>query len=232
MPLRTGSESKLNAPHKPKYASAVPSELTKSGEGFLRMDPQDVSSLFEFFANEQTGVIGADDFLDVDGPLGQLLQHQPLSEKDLLSFMPVKSRKKLLESSYDFLPKKTFLTESDLQQIIAGNELKGFDPFEEAFKYLDDGTGHVDERILVTMLQDLGFGEISAKDMQYLISISDVDGDGAIGFHDFVSMVHYFENPAELEELREKQRREEMRAESRLSSYGGLHKSPSRSSIR
>ena len=71
-------------------------------------------------------------------------------------------------------------------------------PLAEAFKAYDPkGTGFVDAAVLRQVFEALGFGEITAEDMEILIETGDVDGDGKISLDDFRKMVDFDKGAAD-----------------------------------
>ena len=72
------------------------------------------------------------------------------------------------------------------------NEVKNFDPAAEAFKVYDpEGTGYVDSKVLRSIFENLGFGEVTDDDLAILTETGDVDGDGKISLQDFRMMLDF-----------------------------------------
>lgn len=85
---------------------------------------------------------------------------------------------------------KTSLTLDDLRELVADNDLTGFDPVAEAFKVFDpSGSGIADEGVLRDVFRRLGFEELSDEDMDILLRTADVDGDGRVSREDFRRML-------------------------------------------
>ncbi len=84
------------------------------------------------------------------------------------------------------------ITKAELQTILKGTRLINFDPVKEAFKLYDPrGTGFLDKVQLFRFFQVLGFGEVSDEDIEAIVSILDVDGDGKIGLEDFRNAINH-----------------------------------------
>lgn len=79
-----------------------------------------------------------------------------------------------------------------LHRLLVNNELTNFDPVKEAFKVYDPhDTGYVDIEVLKSIFTNLGFGDITADDVQVLIETADVYGDGRISLDDFRKMIKF-----------------------------------------
>ena len=99
--------------------------------------------------------------------------------------MPMKEYKFLMNNESE-------MSLDDLKDLLKDNEITNFDPLAEAFKAYDPkGTGFVDAAVLRQVFEALGFGEITAEDMEILIETGDVDGDGKISLDDFRKMVDF-----------------------------------------
>jgi Ca2+-binding EF-hand superfamily protein len=89
-----------------------------------------------------------------------------------------------LKSIYRALP------EEDLEQLLEGNEITGFDPVLEAFKVYDpEGTGYADVDIMRQVFEGLGYADLTGDDLEVLVEVADHDNDGLISLQDFRDMV-------------------------------------------
>ncbi len=85
---------------------------------------------------------------------------------------------------------KSELTEHELYQLLAQNELTNYDPVAEAFKIYDpNDSGFIDLEVFREILMNLGFSDITDQDIQTLIDTADVDGDGKVSLADFRRML-------------------------------------------
>lgn len=83
----------------------------------------------------------------------------------------------------------------DLYEMLKQNELKDFDPLEEAFKLLDpEGAGIINIPRLKQVFSGLGYGEIDAAQEKILRECLDVDKDGQITLADFKTIFDYINN--------------------------------------
>lgn len=79
----------------------------------------------------------------------------------------------------------------DLKELLADNEITGFDPVAEAFKVYDpEGTGFADTDIMRQVFTGLGYTDLSDEDLDILVEAADKDGDGLVSLEDFRSMVY------------------------------------------
>lgn len=82
-------------------------------------------------------------------------------------------------------------TVHDLKELLADNEITGFDPVAEAFKVYDpEGTGFADTDIMRQVFTGLGYTDLSDEDLDILVEAADKDGDGLVSLEDFRSMVY------------------------------------------
>lgn len=54
--------------------------------------------------------------------------------------------------------------------------------------YDPEGTGFMDEEILKSIFDNLGFGQLSDEDLAVLVEAADGDGDGRVSVEDFRGM--------------------------------------------
>jgi calmodulin len=128
------------------------------------------------------------DFLDAD-------KDGIVSQKDMAD---------RLRAFYDELPdadevrqlvSKRGLTAKDVLNLFedgSGPALAGFDAVKESFRLYDpDGTGYVDEGLLRLFFKNLlGPGDpLTDDDLDTLVRIADVDGDGRISLEDYRAFV-------------------------------------------
>jgi len=79
---------------------------------------------------------------------------------------------------------------SDLEELLEGNEITGFDPVLEAFKVYDpEGTGYADIDIMRQVFEGLGYTDLTGDDLEVLVEVADHDKDGMVSIHDFRAMV-------------------------------------------
>ncbi len=79
---------------------------------------------------------------------------------------------------------------SDLEALLEGNEITGFDPVLEAFKVYDpEGTGYADIDIMRQVFEGLGYTDLTGDDLEVLVEVADHDHDGLVSIHDFRAMV-------------------------------------------
>lgn len=85
----------------------------------------------------------------------------------------------------------------ELYEMLKQNELKDFDPLEEAFKLLDpEGAGTINIPRLKQVFSGLGYGEIDAAQEKILRECLDVDKDGQITLGDFKTIFDYINTKA------------------------------------
>ncbi|KPA82155.1 hypothetical protein ABB37_03287 [Leptomonas pyrrhocoris] len=72
----------------------------------------------------------------------------------------------------------------------SGGIESGFDAVAEAFRVYDPrNTHYVDKEVLSRIMAQIGFGELSEKDLALLVGTADFDGDGRICLDDFRRLV-------------------------------------------
>jgi len=145
------------------------SAVRRNPKGGVYVNPTELKQAFEFFDVEGKGYITIS---DLKKRLGVFYQNLSLRE-------------------YKFLMNnKQELTEQDLYNLLAHNELTNYDPVQEAFKIYDPhDTGYIDLDVFREILSNLGFGDITDQDIQTLIDTADVDGDGKVSLSDFRKML-------------------------------------------
>eukprot|EP01017_Pseudomicrothorax_dubius_P043161 TRINITY_DN7138_c0_g1_i2.p1 TRINITY_DN7138_c0_g1~~TRINITY_DN7138_c0_g1_i2.p1 ORF type:complete len:172 (+),score=76.23 TRINITY_DN7138_c0_g1_i2:68-517(+) len=94
---------------------------------------------------------------------------------------------------------KPEIRSEDLYEMLKQNELKDFDPLEEAFKLLDpQDSGSIDINRLKQVFSGLGYGDIDHAQEKILRECLDVDKDGKITLADFRAIFDYInEKPGE-----------------------------------
>mmetsp|Transcript_75686 Transcript_75686/g.152079 ORF Transcript_75686/g.152079 Transcript_75686/m.152079 type:complete len:206 (-) Transcript_75686:133-750(-) len=147
------------------------SSVPKNSKGGVQVTDAEITAAFQFF--------------DVDGrgkvTTANLRKRLGVFYKD----MPARDLRFLMNN-------KPELTEQDLRELLADNEVVNFDPVAEAFKCYDPhSTGYVDLETLRAMFTNLGFGEVTDDDLQILVETGDSDGDGRISLADFRNMLTF-----------------------------------------
>ena len=80
----------------------------------------------------------------------------------------------------------------DLEELLEGNEITGFDPVLEAFKVYDpEGTGFADIDIIRQVFEGLGYTDLTGDDLEVLVEVADHDRAGMVSIHDFRAMVEH-----------------------------------------
>ncbi len=149
--------------------AASAAEIKRNAKGGILVNPSELHQAFEFFDVDNKGYITIQ---DLKKRLGVFYQNLSLRE-------------------YKFLMNnKSELTEHELYQILAQNELNNYDPVLEAFKIYDPNeTGYIDLEVFKEILMNLGFSDITEQDIQTLIDTADMDGDGKVSLADFRRML-------------------------------------------
>ena len=79
---------------------------------------------------------------------------------------------------------------ADLEELLEGNEITGFDPVAEAFKVYDpEGTGYADVEIMRQVFEGLGYSDLTGDDLEVLVEVADKDKDGMVSIQDFRALV-------------------------------------------
>ena len=152
--------------------SAPPSvdDVPRNEFGGVLVDEEELRAAFDFFDVQKKGVLTP---ADLKARLSVFYKNLPARE-------------------YKFLISEPEFTYKTLHKLLVNNELTNFDPVKEAFKVYDPhDTGYVDIEVLKSIFTNLGFGEITADDVQVLIETADVDGDGRISLDDFRKMIKF-----------------------------------------
>eukprot|EP00762_Andalucia_godoyi_P007538 ANDGO_00758.mRNA.1 Calmodulin len=143
-------------------------------------------------------VKAAFDFLDASGK--GVLKAKDLKLK-LSAFYP-----NLTNKDYKFLIPEPDFTVDKLYALLENNDLGTFDPIKDAFRVYDPSdSGYLDENALRSVLERLGYGEITSEDMAVLIRTADVDGDGKVSLEDFRNMLKVNQEKERLVREREKE---------------------------
>eukprot|EP00462_Mataza_sp_D1_P000731 CAMPEP_0175095340 /NCGR_PEP_ID=MMETSP0086_2-20121207/4096_1 /TAXON_ID=136419 /ORGANISM="Unknown Unknown, Strain D1" /LENGTH=201 /DNA_ID=CAMNT_0016368567 /DNA_START=12 /DNA_END=617 /DNA_ORIENTATION=- len=166
--LKQADPSKRGPGAKAGAVEAAP-EIRRNAKGGIYVNQRELKQAFEFFDADGKGYITLQ---DLKKRLGVFYQNLSLRE-------------------YKFLMNnKQELTEQDLYQLLAHNELGNYDPVAEAFKIYDpQETGYVDLEVFKEILQNLGFSDITDQDIATLTETADVDGDGRVSLNDFRRMM-------------------------------------------
>jgi calmodulin len=149
----------------------------RNDKGGILVTDEELKAAFDFFDVQGTGKITLP---NLKSRLGAFYKNMPMKE-------------------YKFLMNnESEMSLDDLKDLLKDNEITNFDPLAEAFKAYDPkGTGFVDAAVLRQVFEALGFGEITAEDMEILIETGDVDGDGKISLDDFRKMVDFDKGAAD-----------------------------------
>mmetsp|Transcript_10566 Transcript_10566/g.12839 ORF Transcript_10566/g.12839 Transcript_10566/m.12839 type:complete len:166 (-) Transcript_10566:271-768(-) len=152
------------------------SGIPKNSKGGVLVTDAEIAAAFRFFDTDGSGHVST----------ANLRKRLGVFYKD----MPAKDYRFLMNNKPD-------LTEADLKELLMNNEVKDFDPVQEAFKCFDpENTGFVDIETLKEMFSNIGCGEVSDADLAILIETGDVDKDGKISLEDFRGMLAFNEaNP-------------------------------------
>ncbi|CAM9204921.1 unnamed protein product, partial [Discosporangium mesarthrocarpum] len=145
--------------------------VPKNSKGGVLVTEEELQAAFEFFDVEGRGKITAS---ALRKRLGAFYRNMNARE-------------------YRFLMNnKPEMTLDDLREVLMDNEVTNFDPVAEAFKAYDpEGTGFIDPKVLHTIFQNLGFGQINEEDLSILIEAADGDGDGKVSLEDFRGMCNF-----------------------------------------
>ena len=102
-----------------------------------------------------------------------------LTEKDIMTLMNQKNE----------------ISAKALHDLLKQNELGDFDPLEEAFRLLDNGTGELDFERLKMIFKSLNYGDLDKKDTDILYECLDINKDGKITIDDFRELFDYLGRP-------------------------------------
>jgi calmodulin len=123
-------------------------------------------------------------------------QFLDIEKKNRVTFDNLKTRLSLFHermSSKDIkllLNDQEELTEEYLNDLLLTNEVKNFDPIAEAFKLYDpEEKGFISKEKLRHIFENMGYGALTDKDLEILISCADEDRDGKISLSDFRKML-------------------------------------------
>jgi hypothetical protein len=88
------------------------------------------------------------------------------------------------------LNNKSELDSKELYDLLKNNKLQDFDPLKETYNILDpENKGFINEKDFQSIMEAMGFTDITEYDLPVLLEVADKDGDGKITFEDFVSLV-------------------------------------------
>ena len=136
----------------------------------LRIEEDELSAAFDFFDVDSSGKLTA---AGLKQRLGAFYRNIPAKEINLL----------LGEGPF---------TKDSLRDLLANNELGGYDPVKEAFKVYDpNGTGFADMDMLRNIFDSLGYGDMNEDDLTVLKETADVNRDGKIDLEDFRGMLQF-----------------------------------------
>jgi calmodulin len=165
---------------KPEYQQQFLNDIIEREEGigknsgeqtnnFVNIDKKDIEQAFKFFDINKKNRITPNDL-----------------KRRLKIFYP-----NMLNSEYKFLVSDNNFTIEKLEKILNCNVKTNFDPYKEAFKIFDPNeTGYIDMEVLRNMMTQLGYGQITEKDLKVLIESADADKDGKVSLEDFKNMLH------------------------------------------
>ena len=73
-----------------------------------------------------------------------------------------------------------------LEEMLRDNDLDHWDPSKDCFRIFDpNDTGYLDVSVLQTMLQKMGFSNVTDDEVRLVIHAIDKDNDGKVNIHDF-----------------------------------------------
>ena len=143
----------------------------------VKVTREEVEQAFAFFDASGTGTLRARDL-----------------KTRLSAFYPHMTNKE-----YRFLISEPNFTVDTLWSLLENNTISNFDPVKEAFRVYDpNNTGYVDPESLKQIMGRMGYGNMTADDMEVLIKTADADGDGRISLEDFRQMLNFNKQPADL----------------------------------
>ncbi|KAA0167344.1 hypothetical protein FNF27_07304 [Cafeteria roenbergensis] len=159
-----------SAPHLgAKAAAAEPAQPRTNAKGGIMVEDSEIEAAFRFFDPEGKGSINIQ---DLKKRLQPFYKDMPLAEYKFL------------------LGEARSMTLKDLKDLLADNDVAGFDPVAEAFKVYDpSGTGFVQPSVLRDIFKKLGFDDLNDDDMRVLLDTADGDRDGRISLEDFRTML-------------------------------------------